>query len=243
MCCLFCPAYVFSLAALLQVTVIPVIGKADAMTATELAEYRQVVTAMLQQPAKYLPEHGLQKLSVSTFNIDPTVLKALDLRQLPPAVACSRQKEACSDDELLSLIGPQGFTHQAQPVRQHQWGAVYPFRRECHSDIIPLKRLLLGDQIGVLYVLLIDSYKRYWAFCKEFEDYSQELQALVQATCVLGRPLDYDDYRHVHASLVQTQSAKEMLQMKNKALSEELERAESRKKEYAERLWKPATRV
>lgn len=212
------------------------------MTASELAEYRQVVTQMLQQPAKYLPEHGLQQLSVNTFNIDPTVLKALDLQQLPPAVACSRQKEVCSDEELLSMIGPQGLTHQAQPVRQYQWGAVYPFQRECQSDIVPLKRLLLGDQMSSLYVLMIDSYKRYWAFAKEFDEYSQELPALVQATCVLGRPLDYDDYRHVRASLAQTQSAKQMLQIKNKALSEELARAEAKKNDYAERLWRPTSR-
>lgn len=212
------------------------------MTPTELTEYRQLVTQMLQQPAKCIPEHGLQEFSIDTFNIDPTVLKLLGLQQLPPAVACSRQKEACTDEELLSMVGPQGLLRQVQPVRQYQWGAVYPFQRECQSDIIPLKRLLLGDQIGALYVLLIDSYKRYWVFCEEYEEYSQELPALIGATCALGRPLDYDDYRTVRSSLTQTQAAKKALQEKNKALKQELAVAEAKKNEYAERLWRPTNK-
>jgi hypothetical protein len=33
-----------------------------------------------------------------------------------------------------------------------------------------------------------------------------------------------------------------MLQIKNKALSEELARAEAKKNDYAERLWRPTSR-
>lgn len=142
------------------------IAKSDAMTDAELAAYRQQVNQMLQHPDKVLPDHGLTEFSLSTFPIEAGVSKLLGLAALPLAVNCSRHKEACSDEELLALVGPHGLYRQVQPVRQYAWGAVYPLARECQSDLLPLKRLLLGDQVSVLHALLDDSYKRYIEFCE-----------------------------------------------------------------------------
>lgn len=149
-----------------QVAVIPVIAKSDAMTDAELAAYRLQVNEMLQHPDKVLPDHGLTDFSLNTFPIEAGVSKLLGLSALPMAVNCSRHKEACSDEGLLALVGPHGLYRQVQPVRQYAWGAVYPLARECQSDLLPLKRLLLGDQVEVLHTLLDDSYRRYVEFCE-----------------------------------------------------------------------------
>jgi septin family protein len=42
-----------------------------------------------------------------------------------------------------------------------RWGAAYALNRE-HSDLLTLKRLLLGDKVDSLYAMLDESYNR-WA--------------------------------------------------------------------------------
>jgi hypothetical protein len=44
----------------------------------------------------------------------------------------------------------------AKPCR---WGAAYALNRE-HSDLLTLKRLLLGDKVDSLYAMLDESYNR-----------------------------------------------------------------------------------
>lgn len=56
---------------------------------------------------------------------------------------------------------------------------MYPLNRS-HSDLIVLKRLLLGDRVESLYAMLDDSYKRYMAFCASFEESGKQLQMVVQ---------------------------------------------------------------
>jgi septin family protein len=65
------------------------------------------------------------------------------------------------DPAFLNNIGlaPEELGGEAkQPVRSYQWGCCYPLNRG-HSDLILLKRLLLGDQVESLYAMLDDSYK------------------------------------------------------------------------------------
>lgn len=52
-----------------------------------------------------------------------------------------------------------------------------------HSDLIVLKRLLLGDRVESLYAMLDDSYSRYVAFCTAFEESGKQLQMVVQDAC------------------------------------------------------------
>lgn len=220
----------------LQVTVIPVIAKSDSMTEAELATYRQELTQMLQNPTKAVPKTGLQDFTVRTFPLQHSVLKLLGLQQLPVAVNCSRQKEACSDEKLLSMVGPHGLQRPLQPVRQYSWGAsVYPYAREHQSDLIPLKRLLLGDQIETLQAMLNDSYKRYVDFCEEYAEYDEELQALVQEMWALAKPLEYDDYPEVRSCLDKMQQKKKMLQAENRKLKTQLAKAEAEVSERKER--------
>lgn len=56
---------------------------------------------------------------------------------------------------------------------------MYPLNRS-HSDLIVLKRLLLGDRVESLYAMLDDSYSRYMAFCNAFEESGKQLQMVVQ---------------------------------------------------------------
>lgn len=194
---------------------------------------------MLQDPAKAVPSTGLQDFSVRTFPMQPSVLKLLGLTQLPMAVNCSRHKEACSDEKLLGMVGPHGTHRPVQPVRHYSWGAaVYPLSREHQSDLIPLKRLLLGDQIGTLQALLDDSYKRYVQFCEDYASYDEELQALVQETWVLAKPLEYDDYPAVRVALEEMKAAKKVLQAENRRLRTQLAKAEAEVSERRERCWR-----
>jgi septin family protein len=208
------------------------------MTESELAAYRQQISQMLQQPEKVICNSGLQNFTVRTFNFEQSVLKLLGLQQLPVAVNCSRHREACSDEELLSMVGPHGMNRPVQPVRQYQWGTVYPLAREHQSDILPLKRLLLGDQVNTLYAMLEDSHKRYVAFSEEFAEYGEELQALAQDMYCLIKPLEYDDYPVVRANLTKVQAAKRELQEANKQLLEKIKKAEAERKALKERVWK-----
>jgi len=208
------------------------------MTEDELACYRQDITRMLQHPGKFVADKSLADIALRTFTMAHPVLKRVGLQQLPVAVNCSRHKEACSDESLLAMVGPHGLYRHVQPVRQYPWGAVYPLAREHQSDLIPLKRLLLGDQVENLQALLDDSYKRYVSFCEEFEDYEQELQALVQDMWVLGRPLEFDDYDTVRSCLEKAQTAKKKLQQENKQLAAKLKKAEAERKFLQERFWR-----
>jgi septin family protein len=133
-----------------QVTIIPVIAKADTMTEGELAAYRHEVNAMLAAPSKVVGARHLPALDVSLFGFGEGALAALggDKGRLPLAVVCSRDSEA---------LGAQAGARQ-QPVRAYRWGSCYPLNA-AHSDLVLLKRLLLGDQVDSMYAMLDDSYR------------------------------------------------------------------------------------
>lgn len=154
-----CPVALFAFS---QVTVVPVISKADTMTEAELNTYRGEVLAMLQQPGKFVGARNLPPLEVNLFKFASDVLKELGTsnKNLPVAVVCSRENEPLPDPAFLSSLGlsPEEMGGEAkQPVRSYGWGSCYPLNRG-HSDLILLKRLLLGDQVESLYSMLDDSY-------------------------------------------------------------------------------------
>jgi hypothetical protein len=144
------------------------------MTEPELAAYRQEVNAMLAQPQAFIASDSSSSssdggggicrvkaaaaaaLELQLFGIGAEVLSTLDIRQLPMAVMCSRELEPCDDARLLSLVGPDGLSDPHQPVRSYPYGAVHPYEQ---SDLIALKRLLLGDQVESIYALAEDSYR------------------------------------------------------------------------------------
>jgi septin family protein len=145
------------------VTIVPVISKADTMTESELNTYRSEVMAMLQQPGKFVGARNLPPLEVHLFSFAEATLKELgtSAKFLPVAVVCSRDQEPLKDPAFLQSIGlaPEEVGGEAkQPVRNYHWGNCYPLNRG-HSDLIVLKRLLLGDQVESLYAMLDDSYK------------------------------------------------------------------------------------
>lgn len=96
--------------------------------------------------------------------------------------ACSRDVEPCDDPAFLKSLGLEGIAKPVQPVRHYKWGAVYPLNRG-HSDLIVLKRLLLGDRVDSLYAMLDESYNRYITFCTAFEENDRQLQLIVQDAC------------------------------------------------------------
>jgi septin family protein len=145
------------------VTIVPVISKADTMTEAELTTYRAEVMSMLQQPGKFVGARNLPPLEVNLFSFAEAALKELGTtsKALPVAVVCSREQETLKDPGFLASLGlnPEDVGGEAkQPVRTYHWGACYPLNRG-HSDLILLKRLLLGDQVESLYAMLDDSYK------------------------------------------------------------------------------------
>jgi hypothetical protein len=84
------------------------------------------------------------------------------------------------DASLLSQLGLQATAEKVeQPVRQYKWGQAYALNRE-HSDLIVLKRLLLGDRVDSLYAMLDQSYKRYVEFCGQYEEAGRQLPLIVQ---------------------------------------------------------------
>ena len=146
----------------LHVTVVPVISKADTMTESELSTYRNEVMQMLQQPGKFVGARNLPPLEVNLFKFAEKILRELGTshKHLPVAVVCSREQEPLADPAFLNSLGlaPEELGGEAkQPVRSYHWGACYPLNRG-HSDLILLKRLLLGDQVESLYAMLDDSY-------------------------------------------------------------------------------------
>ncbi|KAF6246111.1 Septin-domain-containing protein [Scenedesmus sp. NREL 46B-D3] len=130
------------------VTIIPVIGKSDAMTEAELTAYRAEVLQMLAQPNKFVAARNLPQLEVSLFSFAESVLTDLGMckSQLPIAVVTSRDSEPCDDPAFLESLGLSDVQSPMQPVRYYRWGACYPLNRG-HSDLIVLKRLLLGDRV------------------------------------------------------------------------------------------------
>jgi hypothetical protein len=115
------------------------------MTTDELDAYRSNLLGMLAAPNKYVPARGLPPLKVSMFSFADSILADMGLskKQLPLAVVTSRESEPVADPGFLKNLGLQGVDAPAQPVRQYRWGNVYPLSRG-HSDLIVLKRLLLG---------------------------------------------------------------------------------------------------
>jgi hypothetical protein len=84
------------------------------------------------------------------------------------------------DVSLLSQLGLQTNSEKVQqPVRLYKWGQAYALNR-AHSDLIVLKRLLLGDRVDSLYAMLDESYRHYVAFCDQYEEAGQQLPLIVQ---------------------------------------------------------------
>lgn len=85
-----------------------------------------------------------------------------------------------ADRALLSQLG-LSQTEVEQPVREYKWGSAYALNRE-HSDLIMLKRLLLGDRVDSLYAMLDESYLKYVAFCEQYEEAGKQLPLVVQVS-------------------------------------------------------------
>eukprot|EP00879_Flechtneria_rotunda_P004846 GHRR01005119.1.p1 GENE.GHRR01005119.1~~GHRR01005119.1.p1 ORF type:complete len:330 (+),score=119.43 GHRR01005119.1:1209-2198(+) len=218
------------------VTVIPVIAKADTMTETELMTYRQQVCATLQDPSVVAASNTLPALCFNNFGLQHKVLSGLDVApdHLPLALITSRDTESMTNPNLLGALGLRQ-TDFKQPVRRYRWGAAYAFNHE-HSDLLLLKRLLLGDKVGSLYALLDESYRRYVEFCQQYEDAGQQVPVLVQTAAASSTPyLDYEDYRNAKTAVESAQQAMKILMAENKALLEKLKLLQAAKKQLAER--------
>lgn len=90
-----------------------------------------------------------------------------------------------ADRSLLTQLG-LSQSEVEQPVREYKWGAAYALNRE-HSDLIILKRLLLGDRVDSLYAMLDESYAKYVAFCDQYEDAGRQLPLVVQVSVTVRR--------------------------------------------------------
>jgi len=225
------------MAAVSQLTsVIPVIGKSDTMTEGELSAYRAEVMGMLKNPSKYVDSKSLPQLQVSLFRFAEQVLNDLGVEKamMPVAIVTSRDTEAVTDTALLSAMGVTGPC--SQPVRRYKWGDCYPLNRN-HSDLILLKRLLLGDRVDSLYAMLDDSYLRYVQFCTTYEEAGKQLQLVVHDYCNLTCPhLEYDDYAKAKKALESAKLAMSALSEENKTLAERLSQSEKERKALADRL-------
>jgi septin family protein len=152
---------------------------------------------------------------------------------MPVAVVTSRDFEEINDPGLLTAMGMTGPC--SQPVRHYKWGDCYPLNRD-HSDLILLKRMLLGDQVESLYAMLDDSYHRYVGFCAAYEEAGKQLQLVVHDYCSLSCPhLEYDDYAKAKQALDSAKLAMSALSDENKNLAERLQQLEKEKKSLAER--------
>ncbi|WIA12746.1 hypothetical protein OEZ85_006381 [Tetradesmus obliquus] len=218
------------------VPIIPVIAKADCMTDRELATYRNEVQGMLQSPNKYTSGRNMPQLDVFTFQFSQAIIEGLAMRSLPLAVSCSRDVEPCDDPAFLQSMGLEGLEKPVQPVRHYKWGAVYPLNRG-HSDLIVLKRLLLGDRVDSLYAMLDESYSRYVAFCGLYEENDRQLQLILQDACQVGVPyLEYDNSVKARTALSSAKSAMTILTEENRMLAERLAEVEAEKAEIVETL-------
>ncbi|KAF8067209.1 glpF [Scenedesmus sp. PABB004] len=219
-----------------KVPIIPIIAKADCMTDRELAAYRAELSSMLSAPNKYLSGRNLPQLEVSVFNFAAPIVESLQMRSLPLAVSCSRDSEACDDPGFLASLGLEPGANPSQPVRHYRWGAVYPLNRG-HSDLIVLKRLLLGDRVESLYAMLDDAFDRYVAFCAAFEENDKQLALIVQDACQAGSPyLEVDNSAKARTALASAKSAMTILADENRLLAERLAQVEKEKAELGERL-------
>lgn len=130
--------------------------------ASELRDYRADVLATLRNPNQCMPSgtKNLPQLEPALFRFTETLLADLcvDSSNLPLAVVASRDIESCPPQSLINL-GVDALVNPTQPVRSYKWGTCYPLNRE-HSDLILIKRLLLGDGNESLYTMLDDAYTR-----------------------------------------------------------------------------------
>ncbi|WIA23940.1 hypothetical protein OEZ85_013580 [Tetradesmus obliquus] len=205
------------------VTVIPVIAKADTMTDKELSSFRSEVRAMLSCPSKYAPSKTLAPLDFNTFGFAPQVLTDLGITPdaMPLALITSNEHESLRDSALAAELGLDQPEVQ-QPVRNYRWGAAYALNRE-HSDLLTLKRLLLGDKVDSLYAMLDESYNRYLNFCQQYEANGKQLPLIVQNAAAMCTPyLEYDDYSNAKTALDSAQQAMSTLMAENKALMERI---------------------
>lgn len=205
------------------VTVIPVIAKADTMTEKELHQYRTEVRTMLSSPSKYAPSKTLAPLDFNTFGFSGDVLADLGLtaESMPLALITSNDHEPVIDPALQMELGLESPEVQ-QPVRCYRWGSAYALNRD-HSDLLILKRLLLGDKADSLYAMLDESYNRYLTFCKQYEANGKQLPLIVQNAAAMCTPyLEYDDYSNAKTALDSAQQAMSTLMAENKALVERI---------------------
>jgi septin family protein len=164
------------------------------------------------------------------------VLKDLgvDGTLMPVAVVTSRDAEAVTDPSLLAAMGATGPV--SQPVRRYKWGDCYPLNRQ-HSDLILLKRMLLGDRVESLYTMLDDSYDRYVQFCEKYEENGKQLQLVVHDYCNLSCPhMEYEDYAKTKQGLESAKRAMAALSDENKVLAERLAQSEKERKVLADRV-------
>eukprot|EP00878_Enallax_costatus_P028674 GHUV01030992.1.p1 GENE.GHUV01030992.1~~GHUV01030992.1.p1 ORF type:complete len:263 (+),score=73.29 GHUV01030992.1:80-868(+) len=219
------------------VPIIPVISKADTMTDRELALYRAEINNMLANPNKFFVQRNMPVLEINVFNFANAISDSLAIGNLPLAVTCSRDSGPCDNPAFLASLGLEDVAQNpSQPVRQYKWGSVYPLNRG-HSDLIVLKRLLLGDKVESLYSMLDDSYKRYVQFCSNFEENDKQVQLAVQDVCSAVAPyLEYDNSVKARVALGSAKSVMHTLTEENKMLAERLTEVERDKAELLERL-------
>uniref|UniRef100_A0A383WIM5 Septin-type G domain-containing protein n=1 Tax=Tetradesmus obliquus TaxID=3088 RepID=A0A383WIM5_TETOB len=185
--------------------------------------YALDVRAMLSCPSKYAPSKTLAPLDFNTFGFAPQVLTDLGITPdaMPLALITSNEHESLRDSALAAELGLDQPEVQ-QPVRNYRWGAAYALNRE-HSDLLTLKRLLLGDKVDSLYAMLDESYNRYLNFCQQYEANGKQLPLIVQNAAAMCTPyLEYDDYSNAKTALDSAQQAMSTLMAENKALMERI---------------------
>lgn len=219
------------------VPIIPVISKADTMTDSELVLYRAELQSMFSNPNSYFNKRNMPLLEVSVFVFEHSITDSLAMGSTPLAVTCSKDMELCDNPEFLAALGLEcAADNPTQPVRQYKWGAVYPLNRG-HSDLIVLKRLLLGDRVDSLYAMLDESYQRYVQFCSNYEENDKQVQLAVQDVCCAVAPyLEYDNSAKARVALGSAKSVMYTLTEENRLLAARLAEVERAKTELIEKL-------
>jgi septin family protein len=213
-----------------------------ALSLRELRSYRAEVLGMLQNPSKVLSGKNLPHLDLSLFSFAESIIGELGMEQtqMPLAIVTSRDHEACADRNFLASLGLEGVHNPTQPVRHYKWGVCYPLNRE-HSDLILLKRLLIGDRVESLYSMLDDSYSRCMTFCQNYEECGKQLQHMIEEATNLGAAyLEYDDNQKAKVALDSAKAAMTTLSEENKFLAERLAAVEREKAKLQEKLNKIA---
>jgi hypothetical protein len=78
---------------------------------------------------------------------------------LPPKPQQPHQQQVASSALLADLgLDPSTVKGVPQPVRKYKWGTAYTLNRD-HSDLLLLKRLMMGDRVDSLYAMLDESYR------------------------------------------------------------------------------------